>query len=65
MSPSNALIQLSIDSNSIAYLKMQDVAGKNALSAPFIEELMPVLEELKNNPAIKVVLMSGTSDIPK
>lgn len=63
MSPSNALIQLSIDSNSIAYLKMQDVAGKNALSAPFIEELMPILEELKNNPAIKVVLMSGTPDI--
>jgi polyketide biosynthesis enoyl-CoA hydratase PksI len=42
---------------------MQDVAGKNALSAPFLEELIPILEALKNDTNIKVVLMSGTPEI--
>lgn len=57
------LIALSIDNSGIANLQMQDVAGKNALSPHFIERLIQVIQEVKANEKIKVLILSGTAEI--
>ena len=57
------LIKLECDAYGIANLQMLDVAGKNSLSPDFVESLIHYLQEIKNNEEIKVLLISGTSDI--
>ncbi len=42
---------------------MQDVAGKNALSPHFVERLTEVIREVATNEKIKILILSGTSEI--
>ncbi len=44
-------------------MQMQDVAGKNALSPHFVERLIEVIQEVRADEKIKVLILSGMQDI--
>ncbi len=55
-------IELTIDPEGIAILRMCDVAGRNAFSRTFVDELVTALGRL-DNPQVKVAVLCGLHDV--
>jgi 4-carboxy-3-alkylbut-2-enoyl-[acp] decarboxylase len=53
------IISLSVSSDGMALLRMQDEAGKNTFSPPFVERLKEIFREIEKDPRIKVVIVTG------
>lgn len=57
------LVSLSTIEDGIALLALQDEAGKNAFSEPFIEALLARLADLAQDREIRVCLVRGTDEV--
>lgn len=60
---SNSVIQLEIIDQHIANIRMQDQAGKNCFSTRFVDQLIEVIQRVKKNEAIRVVILSGLPEV--
>ncbi len=59
----NKLVTLSYQKSGVVTMQMIDKENKNGLTPEFVDALMHCLNEVKLNEEIKVLVMSGTSDI--
>ena len=56
------LIEIEKHDDGVAVITMVDVAGKNAMNAPFVTQLMASFDEVEAWPELKVVVLAGTPD---
>ncbi|MDY6834837.1 MAG: enoyl-CoA hydratase/isomerase family protein [Chloroflexota bacterium] len=52
-----------VEDTGIAYLKMNDVVGRNTFSGEFVDALVSGIDELENKHQPKVVILQGLSDV--
>lgn len=62
MSPHAGHIDLDVDDEGLAVLRMHDAAGKNAFSRAFVAELLDRLERC-HAPEVKVVVITGLEEV--
>lgn len=56
-------LELSVDADGLALLRMRDAAGKNAFSKTFVAALVAALTELGGRADVKVVVLCGLADV--
>src|SRR5688500_18137264 len=56
---SSPLVGVDIDSRGVALVRMQDVAGKNALSREMVEALRAALDGIAQNAEVAAVVLAG------
>ncbi len=56
-------IEVKIDKNGIAVVKMNDIERKNVFADDFINELVECIEKLEDNDNIKVLILHGLEDV--
>ena len=61
--PPGDLVELTVDAEGLALLRMRDEAGKNAFSQPFVAALVAALTALGRRADVKVVVLCGLADV--
>lgn len=59
----NKIIQLTIKDSKLAYMKMNDTAGKNIFSKDFIDEFIQAIDELETVHRPKVLILHGLDEV--
>jgi polyketide biosynthesis enoyl-CoA hydratase PksI len=62
-SKSKELIQFILDSSGVGRMHMADAVGKNALNPAFTDALIDCFKEAKNEKNLKVLVITGLSDV--
>lgn len=58
-----SLVSFELRADGIGVIDMHDVAGKNALSEPFVQELLAALGEATAQASLKVMVLEGTKEV--
>lgn len=63
MNSPRGLVQVQVRMPGVATLRMEDPAGRNALSGPFLDAFIQALEAIKANAEVRVVVLEGLPDV--